>query len=72
MEQIAEIRSAVADALEQRGHGNREFLRQVRDGEQDDGPFMQGALAWARCAENGSQPRRPQQATRLGQHAGSR
>lgn len=48
MQQIELIRVAVADELERRGHGNREFVRQIRDGEQDDGPFMQGALAWAR------------------------
>ncbi|HEX7856053.1 MAG TPA: hypothetical protein VF503_20410 [Sphingobium sp.] len=48
MEQIEHIRSAVADALEARGHGNSEFLREIRSGLRDDGPYMQGALAWAR------------------------
>lgn len=48
MEQITEIRDAVAKALERRGLDNREFLRQIRSGEQDDGPYMTGALA---CAE---------------------
>ncbi|TCM43307.1 hypothetical protein [Novosphingobium sp. ST904] len=47
MEQIAEIRDAVARALEQRGLDNREFLRQIRTGEQDDGPYMTGAIACA-------------------------
>lgn len=39
-----EIRSIIADKLETT-HGNKEFIRQVREGEQDDGPFMQGAFA---------------------------
>lgn len=47
MEQIKEIRQAVATALETRGLDNREFLRQIRSGEQDDGPYMTGALACA-------------------------
>ena len=47
MEQIKEIRHAVAKALETRGLDNREFLRQIRSGEQDDGPYMTGALACA-------------------------
>lgn len=47
MEQIKEIRDAVATALETRGLDNREFLRQIRSGEQDDGPYMTGALACA-------------------------
>lgn len=47
MEQIDEIRSAVADELERLGHCNREFLREIRAGKRDDGPHMQGALAWA-------------------------
>jgi len=42
---IEQIREAVADALEARGHGNREFLRSIREGRQDSGPFMIGALA---------------------------
>jgi len=37
-------------------HGNPEFIRQIRDGEQDDGPFITGALAiWAKFME-GLQP----------------
>jgi len=37
-------------------HGNVEFIRQIRDGEQDDGPFITGALAiWAKFME-GLQP----------------
>jgi len=47
MEQIHDIRDAVARALERRGLDNREFLRQIRSGEQDDGPYMTGALACA-------------------------
>jgi hypothetical protein len=47
MDQIKEIRRAVAKALETRGLDNREFLRQIRSGEQDDGPYMTGALACA-------------------------
>lgn len=46
MERIDDIREAVADALEKRGHDNREFLREIRAGDRDDGPFMLGALAW--------------------------
>lgn len=54
-EQLPAIRAAVADALAARGHGNREFIRQVRAGEQDDGPFMVGALAgWAARAQDGA------------------
>jgi hypothetical protein len=37
-------------------HGNAEFIRQIRSGEQDDGPFMVGAGAvWAKFME-GLQP----------------
>ncbi|GAA0729810.1 hypothetical protein [Sphingomonas japonica] len=39
-----QTRATVADDLE-RTHDNQEFIRQVREGEQDDGPFMRGALA---------------------------
>jgi len=39
-----QIRRIVADKLETT-HGNLEFVRQVRDGEQDDGPWMQAAFA---------------------------
>ena len=42
-----EIRDIVADCVEMT-HGNAEFIRQIRAGDQDDGPFMSGALAvWA-------------------------
>jgi len=47
MERIKEIRDAVANSLERRGLDNREFLRQIRSGEQDDGPYMTGAFACA-------------------------
>lgn len=43
------VRAIVADAIGKK-HGNREFIRQVREGEQDDGPFMQGAFAIASWA----------------------
>jgi len=58
MEQINELRDAVASALEARGFDNREFLRQIRAGEQDDGPYMLGALAVARIlsGEDEAQP----------------
>ncbi|WP_395331824.1 hypothetical protein WBP06_03305 [Novosphingobium sp. BL-8H] len=52
MEQIDIIRDAVAKALEQRGLENREFLRQIRSGEQDDGPYMTGAFAAAEAIRN--------------------
>jgi hypothetical protein len=42
--QVQALRDAVAAWLERRGHGNREFLRQIRAGEQDDCPFMAGAV----------------------------
>lgn len=51
MDMLRDIRDAVAQALEQRGFDNREFLRQIRAGEQDDGPYMLGALACARLIE---------------------
>jgi hypothetical protein len=47
MPRIEDIRAAVADALEAKGHGNREFLAEIRNGLRDDGPFMIGALIWA-------------------------
>ncbi|WP_167706615.1 hypothetical protein [Sphingobium fuliginis] len=49
MERIDDIREAVAGALEARGLNNQQFLREIRDGQRDDGPFMIGALAWDRC-----------------------
>lgn len=42
---IDDIRNAVAQALERTGHGNIHFIQSVRDGGQDDGPFMRGAFA---------------------------
>jgi hypothetical protein len=52
---LIELRNAVADHVEMT-HGNVEFIRQIRAGEQDDGPFMMGALAiWAKFME-GLQP----------------
>ena len=52
---INELRNIVADCVEMT-HGNVEFIRQIRNGEQDDGPFMVGALAvWAKFME-GLQP----------------
>ena len=50
MDTIENVRAAVADALETRGHGNLEFIREIREGSRDDGPFMIGALAWAKVA----------------------
>lgn len=50
MQNIDNVRAAVADALEQRGHSNRDFIREIREGQRDDGPFMLGALAWAKVA----------------------
>ena len=40
----AQIRNIVADEIA-KTHGNLEFIRQVRDGEQDDGPWMRSAYA---------------------------
>ena len=52
---LIELRNIVADHV-QMMHGNPEFIRQIRDGEQDDGPFIIGALAeWAKFME-GLQP----------------
>ena len=41
---LIELRGVVADHVEMT-HGNVEFIRQIRSGEQDDGPFITGALA---------------------------
>ena len=49
------VRAIVADAVSKR-HGNREFVRQIREGEQDDGPFMQGAFAVASWAASHTEP----------------
>ena len=52
---LIELRNIVADHVEMT-HGNVEFIRQIRTGEQDDGPFMSGALAvWSKFME-GLQP----------------
>ena len=52
---LNELRNIVADRVEMT-HGNPEFIRQIRDGEQDDGPFIVGALAvWEKFME-GLQP----------------
>ena len=52
---MMELRNIVADRVEMT-HGNVEFIRQIRSGDQDDGPFMVGALAvWAKFME-GLQP----------------
>lgn len=51
MSTIDQIRDAVAKDLEQRGLDNRKFLREIRGGKRDDGPYMIGALAAARLAE---------------------
>lgn len=37
----------VADALAKQGHGNRQFLDEIRAGQRDDSPFMVGAMVWA-------------------------
>jgi hypothetical protein len=37
-------------------HGNVEFIRQLRSGEQDDGPFITGALAVWSVFMEGLQP----------------
>ena len=36
-----EARDLIADTLP---HDNKEFLRQIREGEQDDGPYITGAF----------------------------
>lgn len=41
---LKDLRSIVADLVAET-HGNQEFIRQIRDGEQDDGPWMQGGIA---------------------------
>ena len=45
---LVAIRAAVAGELEERGLGNRPFLEDIREGRRDDGPFMIGAIAWAK------------------------
>ena len=39
-----QLRNVVADEVA-KTHGNREFIRQIREGEQDDGPYMVSAFA---------------------------
>jgi hypothetical protein len=51
MNTLNQIRDAVASELETRGLDNRKFLREIRAGKRDDGPYMIGALAAARLAE---------------------
>lgn len=52
---LIELRNIVADRVEMT-HGNPEFIRQIRDGEQDDGPFMVGAkTVWVKFMQ-GLQP----------------
>ena len=45
-----EIRELLADTLP---HENKDFLDSIRRGEQDDGPFMTGALIVAAAMQNG-------------------
>lgn len=40
-----EVCQIVADAIEASGHGNKLFIDSVRRGDQNEGPFMMGALA---------------------------
>lgn len=42
---VEEVRNVVADMLVETGHGNEHFIQSVRDGGQDDGPFMRAAMA---------------------------
>lgn len=48
---ITDVRNTVADELAAVGHGNDLFIRSVREGGQDDGPFMRGALAVLKLIE---------------------
>ena len=57
MTTIEDIRDAVASELETRGLDNRKFLRELRAGKRDDGPYMIGALAAARLTEQSSEGR---------------
>jgi hypothetical protein len=52
---LNELRNIVADRVEML-HGNVEFIRQLRSGEQDDGPFITGALAVWSVFMEGLQP----------------
>jgi hypothetical protein len=51
---IDQVRNAVADALVNVGHGNAEFIRSIRNGDQDDGPFMRGGFAVLDLVERNS------------------
>ena len=48
MPKLEAVRQAVAAALEERGIGDGPFHDEIREGRRDEGPFMIGALAWAR------------------------
>jgi hypothetical protein len=39
-----ELRKLISETVALK-HGNQEFIRQIANGEQDDGPFMVGAFA---------------------------
>jgi hypothetical protein len=39
-----ELRKLISETVAKK-HGNKEFIRQIADGEQDDGPFMVAAFA---------------------------
>ena len=40
-----EVRRIVAEMLLETGHGNQLFVQSIREGGQDDGPFMRAAKA---------------------------
>jgi hypothetical protein len=42
---VDQVRTIVADMLVRVGHGNALFIQSMREGGQDDGPYMQAALA---------------------------
>jgi hypothetical protein len=39
-----ELRKLISETVAKK-HGNKEFIRQIADGDQDDGPFMVAAFA---------------------------
>jgi hypothetical protein len=39
-----ELRKLISETVAQK-HGNQEFIRQIADGDQDDGPYMVAAFA---------------------------
>ncbi len=43
--ELDEVRCTVAQMLERTGHGNKDFIDEVRTGAHDDGPYMQAAIA---------------------------